>query len=164
MPFIYCVVNYNKTQQISRKSNGLPPYWEQDLKFDYNDSGDDSIEIILFESRFMMNDEIVGKISIPVSHIPKNKVVVEWVPIESLRKFVFNTELLCMFHISDSIEFSDEFDYFCVEPKWKRSKVDEEDIIDVVNNIKKSIQIANMSDVEKAKYLDNIIYNKLFSR
>lgn len=132
MPFIYaeCMINGIECIQRTRKSNALPPFWDQSLNFMFSDVPNMSVEIKLIESRLMMNDEELGHINIPLSWLPYNYVVAEWVPIPTTRKNVDQMELLCLFNLCDPdvTSFTQERVQFAAQVPWERSQVTKEDL------------------------------------
>ena len=132
MPFIFvgCKLAHCDGFQKTKRSNALPPFWDQNFDFVFEDSQTNAIELAIAETRLMMTDEEIGQISIPISWLPYNFVVREWIQIKPSKKFVSDIRLLAMFHYCDPTipSFSQELGQFIAPIPWNYIPVTEKDL------------------------------------
>jgi len=166
MPFIYvgCRISVCDVFMKTRKSNALPPLWDQSFDFVLEDNQTNTIEIVIAESRLMMVDEELGKIKLPVSWLPYNYVVTEWVEIKPSRKHVNDIRILAQFHLCDpdSVPFSHGPGQFLATVPWNPMPVEQIDLENIWNPNEAFIPPVVPSDVNqyrvrmiRSKYLFN---------
>lgn len=132
MPFIYAGVKLSGigSFQFTSKSNALPPFWDKNFDFVFQDNQVNTIDFIVAESRLMMVHEELGSISIPLKWIPYDVVVAEWLPVTSTRKMIDPIYMLVLFHYCDPTvpAFSQERVSFAATPPWTQIPVTDEDL------------------------------------
>ena len=137
MPFIYagCKLHNIGQYKFTPHSNALPPFWDKNFDFAFQDGQVQAIDIVLAESRLMMVSEELGTVEIPLVWLPYNYVVAEWIPVKSHRENIEKIELLALFHYCDPNirPFSQEQAKFSAILPWERREVTQEDIEQVWN-------------------------------
>jgi hypothetical protein len=89
------------------------------------------LEIVFNESRLFMEDEILGKVFIPIAVIPVNAVVIEWVPLGSMRPAPGPVDALLVLHL-DMIghkAFDGTRAPFLEAPPWDATEVADVDTV-----------------------------------
>lgn len=103
LPFIYveCTLSSDPSIRRTRKSNGLPPFWPEILTFALPASASNATLTLTFiESRLFMLEEIRGRITLPLSLLPIDAVLMEWVPLVPAREGLEPMEALIVAHLT----------------------------------------------------------------
>ncbi|EAY13897.1 C2 domain containing protein [Trichomonas vaginalis G3] len=132
MPFVYAGVRPSEIGnfQFTSKSNALPPFWDKNFDFVFQDNQVSNLDFIVAESRLMMVHEELGRVSIPLKWLPYNYVVAEWIPVSTNRNFIDPIWMLVMFHYCDTnvAAFSQERVPFAATPPWPQTPVTDQDL------------------------------------
>ena len=135
MPFIYAGVRLTDigSYRLTSRSNALPPFWDKNFDFEFQDSQVKSIDIAIVEARLMMVPEELGSVQIPLSWLPYNFVVAEWIPIKPNRALIDDIEVLALFHYCDlNVEpFTQERVPFSAKVPWEKNEVTDKDLEEV---------------------------------
>ena len=119
LPFLFYTANAFGETMVSRKSNSLPPNWEQQ-NFCFKALHEcENLTIVVHESRLLMAEEELGYCKIPISKIPLNQIIVQWANLTPTRQKLPKMEMLLMIYFSDDSNyniFNDENPQFqCAE-------------------------------------------------
>lgn len=117
LPYIYASVKFplNNDPEFTEKSNAVPPCWNRNtFKFNLSKStfeeneneNEKNLRITLIESRLFMVEEPLGFCDIFIPSLPRDKILIQWVNLHSLRDYLPNMMCLLMIQCNTNDDFS----------------------------------------------------------